>query len=44
MVHIWKKKIVHSWGLGTLNMQKHLKFMLSFEDVNFAMMKNILKK
>ncbi len=31
-----KTKIVHSWSLSALNMQKHFWFMSSFEHVNFA--------
>jgi hypothetical protein len=32
-----KIKIVHSWGLNALNMQKYYLFMLSFEDINFEL-------
>ncbi len=31
-----KTRIIHSWGLNALNMQKHFWFVSSFEHVNFA--------
>jgi hypothetical protein len=41
---IWKKK--HYWflNLNVLNMQKHLIFLLSFENANFAMNGKYFKK
>jgi hypothetical protein len=34
---VWRKtKIVHSWSLNAVNMQKHFLFVSSFEDVKFG--------
>ncbi len=39
-----KTKIVHSWGLNALNMQKHFLFLSSFEHVKFVINEKYSKK
>jgi hypothetical protein len=39
-----KTRIVHSWGLDALNMQKHFWFVSNFEHVNFAINRKYFKK
>jgi hypothetical protein len=36
-------KIIHSWGLSALNMQKHFLFVSNYEYVNFAINKKYFK-
>jgi hypothetical protein len=42
---IWKKiKTIHFWGLNALDMQKHFKFVSSFEHVIFAINEKYYRK
>jgi hypothetical protein len=42
--HLKKIKIVHSWSLSALNMQKHFLFVSNFDHINFAINGKYSKK